>query len=276
MADAVANLPPDIVVRRSRRAAGFWSSTTSRTSAKAWKRCSPAKAISVELAANATEGLKRLEASLLRSGAARPDDAGQERHAGARGSPRARSRNADLHDHRVRLGGGRRGGAEARRQRLFLQALGQRKAADRDRPHDLEAPAGAREHELKRALQAALQLSQHRRQERAHAEDAGSGGAGGAEPLHHPDHRRNRNRQGADRQRDSRQFGARRASVRAGAFGLGAAGSAGIRAVRPREGRLHRRDGVAQGLFRNRQPRHHFLRRDRHHFRWRRRPSCCA
>ena len=49
-------------------------------------------------------------------------------------------------------------------------------------------------------------------------------------------------------------------SLCAGAFRLGAAGSAGIRAVRPRQGRLHRRDGLAQGLFRNRQPRHDFLR----------------
>ena len=32
------------------------------------------------------------------------------------------------------------------------------------------------------------------------------------------------------------------------------------------QGRLHRRGGVAQGIFRDRQPRHHFLRRDRHHF----------
>ncbi len=38
-------------------------------------------------------------------------------------------------------------------------------------------------------------------------------------------------------------------AVRPGAFRLGSAGPARIRAVRPRQGRLHRRDGLAQGLF---------------------------
>ena len=41
------------------------------------------------------------------------------------------------------------------------------------------------------------------------------------------------------------------------------------------KGRLHRRLRSRKGLFRNRQPRHHLLRRDRHH-RSRRRPSSCA
>ena len=54
------------------------------------------------------------------------------------------------------------------------------------------------------------------------------------------------------------------------------AGSAGIGAVRPRQGRFHRRHRVAQGLLRNRQQRHHLLRRNRHHQSRRRRPSCCA
>ena len=46
-------------------------------------------------------------------------------------------------------------------------------------------------------------------------------GAGCGQPRDHSDHGRDRHRQGADRQRDSRPFGARRASLRAGAFGLG-------------------------------------------------------
>ena len=79
-------------------------------------------------------------------------------------------------------------------------------------------PPGAENTELKRALQAALQFPEHRRQERAHAQDSGSGGAGGRQPRDDPDHRRNRNRQGADRQRDPRAFGARGTSLRAGAF----------------------------------------------------------
>ncbi len=44
-------------------------------------------------------------------------------------------------------------GAEERRQRLFLEALGQRKAADRDRSHDRRTAAwSARIPQLKRAL----------------------------------------------------------------------------------------------------------------------------
>ena len=44
-----------------------------------------------------------------------------------------------------------------------------------------------------------------------------------------------------------------RPDVRRGEQRLGAAGPAGIGAVRPRQRRLHRRDGVAQRLLRNRQ-----------------------
>ena len=129
-----------------------------------------------------------------------------------------------------------------------------------------EAAPGARKHRAQARAQAALQLPQHRRQERADAEDPGPGGAGGRQPRDHPDHRRNRHRQGTDRQRDPCALGARRASVCAGALRLGAAGSAGIGAVRPRQGSLHRRDPGRKGLLRSRQSRHDFLRRDRHHF----------
>ena len=90
---------------------------------------------------NGTEGLRKLETARLRPGAARPDDAGPLRHGGAARSPRARPRNAHLHDHRLRLGGSRGQRPETRRQRLFLQALGQRKADHRDRPHDRAAGA---------------------------------------------------------------------------------------------------------------------------------------
>ena len=77
---------------------------------------------------------------------------------------------------------------------------------------------------------------------------------------------RNRNRQGADRQRDPCAFGARRASLRSGALRLGAAGSAGIGAVRPRQGSVYRSAGGAQGLLRSGRSRDDLLRRDRHDF----------
>ena len=134
-----------------------------------------------------------------------------------------------------------------------------------DRMISTAAP-GARKHRAEARAEAALQFPEHRRQERADAEDSRPGGAGCGQPVDHSDHGRNGHRQGTDRQGDSRPFGARRASVCAGAFGLGAAGPAGIGAVRPREGRVHQRGGVAKGIFRDRQSRDDFLRRDRHHF----------
>ena len=45
--------------------------------------------------------------------------------------------------------------------------------------------------------------------DRMHAH-ARPGGAGGQQPLHHPDHRRNRHRQGTGRQGHPRQLAARR------------------------------------------------------------------
>ncbi len=100
----------------------------------------------VELAANATEGLKRLEGSaydLVLLDLMMPDKSGMQV---LRGSPDARPRDADLFDYGVWVGGSRGAGAEARRQRLFPEALGQRKAADRDRSHDRQAAAGAGKH----------------------------------------------------------------------------------------------------------------------------------
>ena len=54
--------------------------------------------------------------------------------------------------------------------------------------------------------------------------------------------------------------------VRAGEQRLAAAGPARIHAVRPRQGRVHQRDrNRKKGYFEVGQPRHDFLRRDRHH-----------
>ena len=107
----------------------------------------------VELAVDGAEGLHKLDKSQLRPGAARPDDAGPVRHGSAAEMRAARPRDADLHDHRLRLGGGRGGRAQGRRERLLLQALGQREAADRDRPHDRARRRLERENtHLKRAL----------------------------------------------------------------------------------------------------------------------------
>jgi DNA-binding response OmpR family regulator len=86
------------------------------------------------------------------------------------------------------------------------------------------AAARIREHPAQARPQAALQLPQHHRQERAHGAHAGPGGAGGAQPLHHPDHRRDRHRQGTGRQGHPRQLAARRPDVRRREQRLAAAG----------------------------------------------------
>jgi hypothetical protein len=121
-------------------------------SAKASKLLLDMEGYEVDLAQNAAEGEFTNWNARLRSGAARPDDAGPLRHGGAAGGARARPRDADLHDHGVRIGGSRGHALKARRQRLLLQALGQREADDRDRAHDRRPAAGIREHQLKRAL----------------------------------------------------------------------------------------------------------------------------
>ena len=78
-------------------------------------------------------------------------------------------------------------------------------------------PAAARrEHAAQAHAEAALQLPQHRGQERPHARGARPGVAGGAKPFDHSDHRRNGHRQGTDRQGDSLQFAAGRLCVRGG------------------------------------------------------------
>ena len=69
------------------------------------------------------------------------------------------------------------------------------------------------EHEnthLKRALKQRYSFPNIIGKSEQDAARARPGGAGGAQPRHHSDHRRNRHRQGAHRQGDSRQFAARR------------------------------------------------------------------
>ena len=80
-----------------------------------------------------------------------------------------------------------------------------------------------------------------------------------------PDPRRNGHRQGADRRRDPPQLAARGAQLRQGQL-RGAAGEpARVGAVRPREGRLHRRRQAARRPLRAGRRRHAVPRRSRRH-----------
>ena len=82
----------------------------------------------------------------------------------------------------------------------------------------------------------------HHRPQRADEAGVQPDHAGGAQPLDHPDHRRERHRQGAGGAGDPRQLVAQRPRLRDGQLGQPAAGSARVHALRPRQGRVHRRD----------------------------------
>ena len=88
----------------------------------------------------------------------------------------------------------------------------------------------------------------------------------GREEQHDGAHpRRDGHRQGADRRRDPPQLAARRAQLREGEL-RGAAGEpARVGAVRPREGRVHRRRQAAHRPLRAGRRRHAVPRRDRRH-----------
>ena len=100
------------------------------------------------------------------------------------------------------------------------------------------------------------------------AGDAGDLRAGphrGALQLHHPDPRRVRHRQGGAGPRHPRREPARRGPLRRGLLRRAHRDPARVGALRPREGRLHRRHGAAQGQVRGRPRRHPLPRRGRRH-----------
>ena len=226
-----------------------WSSTTKPTSAKVWKRCSSLEGYTVDLAQNAAEGLHKLEShryDLVLLDLMMPDRSGMEC------CKDVRQRDRETPIFMITAYGSVEAAVNALKpgandyfskpwdnEKLLIEI---ERMIARRRLERENTPPQAR-------AQAALQLPQHRRQERAHAADARPGGAGGAQPLHHPDHRRNRHRQGTDRQGDPRQLAARRPDVRRGQQRIAAAGPARIDAVRPRQRRLHQRHAVKKGYF---------------------------
>ena len=101
--------------------------------------------------------------------------------------------------------------------------------------HDREEPPGEREYAAQARAEAAVQLPEYRRQERANAARSRPGVASGAEPGDDPADWGNRNRQGNDRQGDSLQLAASRTSLRRSKQRFAAAGTAGIHVVRARK-----------------------------------------
>ena len=98
-----------------------------------------------------------------------------------------------------------------------------------------------------------------------HAAGAAADGAGRAVRRQRADHRRARHRQGGGRALAARRLAARGPPVRGGERRRRQRGRLRERAVRPREGRLHRRQGRPGRLLRAGRRRHAVPRRDRQH-----------
>ena len=107
------------------------------------------------------------------------------------------------------------------------------------------------------------QVREHHRPQPEDAPGVRPDHPGGAEPVDDPDPGRERNRQGAGRARDPRELVAVGAVVRHGQLGQPAARSPRVDALRPREGRVHRRGLPEEGAVRPRRQGQHLLRRDR-------------
>ena len=102
---------------------------------------------------------------------------------------------------------------------------------------------------LKEEIKSIPRLRRHRRRERVAAARHGAAVAGRADQLERAAARADRHRQGAVRARAARAQPASRAAAGAGQLRGAAADAGRERAVRPREGRLHRRRGARQGRF---------------------------
>ena len=220
----------------------------------------------VRLAADAAEGLELARTGLLRRRDRRHHDAGHGRHDRARRAEEDRRRPAGADDYRVRVGRERHHGDETWRVSLHHQAVQERRSARRRAQRARAAPPGRRE--SRAAPEPAASCQPVRRDHRSqHTDEAGLrlDHAGGAEPDHDSDQRRKRHRQGAGRARPSSELGPRRQGVHHRQLRQSPAGSARIEPLRPREGRLHRRDLSEERPFRARRQGNDLFRRDWQH-----------
>ncbi len=185
-------------------------------------------------------------ARAARPAADRLQDARHGRPHATPASPRARPRAAHHHDHRVRHHrvGGR--GGQGGGVRLPPEGLlgGSAPGGGRARP----APSGppGREPQPAPAAPADAGPREHRGPQSGDGPGLRAREEGSAVGGEHPDPRRVRHRQGADRARHPRQQPAREPAVRAGGLRVAAGAAPRVRALRSREGRVHRR-GADQG-----------------------------
>ncbi len=218
--------------------------------------------------------------------AARRDDAGPRRlhrlraaqgergHARCAGdlpdrAPRDAREGARVLDRRGRLPHQAVRAARAARARRHASraAPGATRARGSERPAargDRGAPALARGHPLPRGRDPdRARLPRDRRPVAEPRAAAGPARAGRVDREHRARPRRDRHRQGARRARDPRPQPAPRAAARDGQLRGAAARAGRERALRPREGRVHRRDAAATRALRARRRRHALPRRGR-------------
>ncbi len=194
-----------------------------------------------------------------------PEDAGHRRPPGARGGQACPAGVGRRHHDRLRHGGHRRGRDEDRRLRLPGQAVRSRRA-EPDDPEDRHAAgAGARERPAAQGAEARVPLPRPDQQEPRDAGGVRPRPDGRAQQLDHPDSRRERHRQGAAGPRGPRREPAQRRALRGRVLRGADRDAARVRAVRPREGRVHRRRDAPQGQVRDGRGRHAVPRRDRRH-----------
>ena len=136
------------------------------------------------------------------------------------------------------------GGHEARRLRLPDQAHQDRRARRHHPQGGGEGPAPARQRGPPLAPARGRALRRHPHPEPAHAGRAPDGRARGADGLRRADPGRERHGQGAGGAGHPRALAARGPAVRADPLRGPAARGAGVGAVRPRKGRLHRAPSV--------------------------------
>ena len=193
----------------------------------------------------------------------RPRDAAHERHRAAQGAA-ARDREhqgdpADRAGHRRHRGRGRQG----RRRGLPDQAARSEQAAAAARAARGDQPAEAREPGAAPAAERSRPVRPHHRPQPGDARALSGARTGGADAGVDVDPRRVRHRQGAGRADHPPAEPARRGAVCRDQLRGDSRHAARERDLRPREGRVHRRDRSPRRLLRARRSRHAVPRRDR-------------
>ncbi len=215
----------------------------------------------------------RAAIDLLERGAVRPadfghQDAGHERRRSAPRREAHRSGHARHHDHRLRLGRHRDRSDAAGRARLSEQTVRRRRAENQGPQRHRAAPAPPGERAAEARARHHAPVRQHRRPQRQDARRLQAHRADRADGQHGPHQRRIGDRQGMGGAGDSLLLAEARSPVRRAQLRRAARDAARIGALRPHEGRLHRRQPEQEGADRGGRERHALPRRD-----WRDEPA---